>query len=136
MPDCLVLSVLLENHSIYVWYDWILQTYIVKGHLSKTQSTYSYCMDTTGNVVNYIKNIYSLASLVKVQLLNYSNLPDDEIRPELLKLVGANVYGGTLLNQIELYDDTFARNQETPLRICDKLHSLVNVVGKTYNYYE
>ena len=92
-------------------------------------------MDTTGNVVNYIKHIYGLVPFVKVQFLNYSNLPDNEIRPELLKLVGANVYGGALLKQIELYDD-FARNQETPLRICDKLHSLVNVVGKTYNYYE
>ena len=134
MTDCLVLSVTLPNHSIFVWYDWELYTYIVKGVLPTTN--YSYCMDTTGNVVNYIKYMYDTATTVKVQLMNYKNLPlqSSDVDPKLLYMsYDNNGYQGSLLKQYFLKADT-EYTDDYKLRICDKLHSLVNVVGKTYNY--
>ena len=126
--DCLVLRIHFQQHLFYIYFDDYDKAFVVRGKIKDTILC-SYNITCADYVVNFLKVFYEDALRIRVDVMNYKQLP---YRSEDIYFDQMDEYDGYLMKTVELRDHIIPYDQAITT-ISDQLYQYVRICENTYN---
>jgi hypothetical protein len=132
MTDCFVLRILFNEHIFYVYYDIYDGSYVLRGKINNN-TLCSYNITDAHYVVNFIRVFYEDEIQIRVDLMNYQQLPyqSQDIYFEQFHEYNND---GHLMKTVLLRDQIISHDQSLKT-IADELYHYVRLCENTYNIY-